>query len=66
MSNKIQRNYPCPCGSGKKFKRCHEPTQLRERQVQRVQELARMNPVQAQQEPERKEISPEQIIATTL
>jgi uncharacterized protein YecA (UPF0149 family) len=20
---KVQRNDPCPCGSGKKFKRCH-------------------------------------------
>jgi hypothetical protein len=23
MSNKIGRNEPCPCGSGKKFKKCH-------------------------------------------
>ena len=22
-SGKIRRNGPCPCGSGKKFKRCH-------------------------------------------
>lgn len=25
MSNKIQRNFQCPCGSGKKFKLCCEP-----------------------------------------
>lgn len=25
MSNKIQRNFKCPCGSGKKFKRCCRP-----------------------------------------
>ena len=23
--DKIPRNAPCPCGSGKKFKKCHEP-----------------------------------------
>src|SRR5260221_105432 len=23
MSNKVGRNDPCPCGSGKKYKRCH-------------------------------------------
>lgn len=39
MSNKIQRNFKCPCGSGKKFKRCCEPTMLRARQQQRIQEL---------------------------
>jgi preprotein translocase subunit SecA len=22
---KIQRNDPCPCGSGKKYKKCHDP-----------------------------------------
>ncbi|HPG25176.1 MAG: SEC-C domain-containing protein [Spirochaetaceae bacterium] len=22
---KIQRNDPCPCGSGKKYKKCHAP-----------------------------------------
>ena len=22
MSNKIRRNDPCPCGSGKKYKKC--------------------------------------------
>ena len=22
---KTPRNAPCPCGSGKKFKKCHEP-----------------------------------------
>ena len=22
-SNEVSRNAPCPCGSGKKFKRCH-------------------------------------------
>jgi hypothetical protein len=25
-SNKISRNSPCPCGSGKKYKRCHGAT----------------------------------------
>ena len=24
-SNKVGRNDPCPCGSGKKHKRCHNP-----------------------------------------
>ncbi len=24
MPKKVSRNDPCPCGSGKKFKRCHE------------------------------------------
>ncbi|MGZ6367797.1 MAG: SEC-C metal-binding domain-containing protein [Ktedonobacteraceae bacterium] len=23
MANKIGRNDPCPCGSGKKYKKCH-------------------------------------------
>ncbi|MEK6913183.1 MAG: SEC-C metal-binding domain-containing protein [Nanoarchaeota archaeon] len=23
MGDKIGRNDPCPCGSGKKYKRCH-------------------------------------------
>jgi len=23
LPSKIERNAPCPCGSGKKFKRCH-------------------------------------------
>jgi preprotein translocase subunit SecA len=23
MGNKVGRNDPCPCGSGKKFKQCH-------------------------------------------
>jgi hypothetical protein len=23
MSEKVGRNDPCPCGSGKKFKKCH-------------------------------------------
>jgi uncharacterized protein YecA (UPF0149 family) len=22
---KISRNDPCPCGSGKKYKKCHDP-----------------------------------------
>ena len=24
MAGKVQRNDPCPCGSGKKYKKCHE------------------------------------------
>ena len=24
MKSKISRNDPCPCGSGKKYKNCHE------------------------------------------
>lgn len=27
MNNKAGRNDPCPCGSGKKFKKCCELTQ---------------------------------------
>ena len=23
VSEKVERNAPCPCGSGKKFKKCH-------------------------------------------
>jgi preprotein translocase subunit SecA len=23
VSNKVPRNAPCPCGSGKKYKQCH-------------------------------------------
>jgi uncharacterized protein YecA (UPF0149 family) len=23
VSDKVGRNDPCPCGSGKKYKRCH-------------------------------------------
>ena len=22
---KVSRNHPCPCGSGKKYKKCHDP-----------------------------------------
>lgn len=25
MNNKVGRNDPCPCGSGKKYKNCHLP-----------------------------------------
>jgi SEC-C motif len=24
MTGKVHRNDPCPCGSGKKYKKCHE------------------------------------------
>lgn len=30
MAKKIGRNDPCPCGSGKKFKKCCEPQKLRD------------------------------------
>jgi SEC-C motif len=28
MEDKIHRNAPCPCGSGKKYKKCHGPGRL--------------------------------------
>lgn len=31
ISQKIGRNDPCPCGSGKKFKKCHYQTQWQSR-----------------------------------
>jgi hypothetical protein len=39
MSKKVGRNEPCPCGSGKKYKRCHgasapQPTALGEAEMQ--------------------------------
>jgi SEC-C motif len=38
-STKIGRNYPCPCGSGKKWKKCHgSPTEAVE-QVPDFEEL---------------------------
>jgi len=26
VSDKVPRNAPCPCGSGKKYKKCHGAT----------------------------------------
>jgi len=44
--NKIQRNHPCPCGSGKKWKKCcmkeHElDTLVLERKIKRYRDLCR-------------------------
>lgn len=33
MNRKVGRNDPCPCGSGKKYKRCHLPLDDRDRKV---------------------------------
>ena len=35
--NKINRNDPCPCGSGKKYKLCHlgKPTEVHQQAVKR-------------------------------
>lgn len=55
----ISRNQPCPCGSGKKFKRCHGSEQLREiralvqagfkkveaEQLQRTRQQGKGNPI---------------------
>ena len=48
--NKIGRNEPCPCGSGKKFKRCHGGGNLSPELMRKIEEIRAIQKQQVKQQ----------------
>lgn len=49
---KIKRNDPCPCGSGKKYKKCHRVIEWEEEKEKRINLINKIRRVQKEQQEE--------------
>ncbi|WP_218570594.1 SEC-C metal-binding domain-containing protein [Pseudomonas sp. D(2018)] len=50
---KVRRNAPCPCSSGKKYKKCHGDSAHGDRLAQAMAAVPRMHPSQGAKEHQR-------------